>query len=166
MAFKRKPGPNLTTHVSAFFLFWEISKNSKEDKKKSHLKGNICRSHWSPDSVWNNKIQDFRINSTIIEMTLTFAQKRKKTCLRLSSIICIDYNADDFYMGQVQGVWESGAPADQRESNTWSRETCLSGWVGAGTRAVTSTARWSGARAAACWGPPPWGAGPVRKKKI
>lgn len=38
----------------------------------------------------------------------------------------------------------------------------LSGRVGAGTGAVTPAARRSGARAAACWGPSPWGAGPTR----
>lgn len=39
-------------------------------------------------------------------------------------------------------------------------KTRLSGGVRAGTRAVTPATGRSGARAAACWGPSPWGAGP------
>lgn len=39
-------------------------------------------------------------------------------------------------------------------------KTRLSRGVGAGTRAVTPATGRSGARAAACWRSPPWGAGP------
>lgn len=146
-----------------------MSKNSIEDKKKSHLKGNICRSHWSPDSVWNNKTQAFRINSTNYEMTLTFAQEKKKQNNDLSQTV---FN----HLHQLQCRWffirvEFRGSGNQelqliREDLTHGHrrlKTCLSGWVGAGTGAVTSTAGWSGARAAACWGPPPWGAGPMRR---
>lgn len=79
--------------------------------------------------------------------------------------VCVGYNVDDFNFQSTRSG-EQELQLFQRESRrslgVRSQGTRLSGGVGAGTGAVTPATRRSGARAAACGGPPPRGAGPAR----
>lgn len=78
--------------------------------------------------------------------------------------VYVGYNAEFYFSGESIRSEKTGTPADLVSDHliSWGRKNHLSGGVRAGTRAVAPTTRRSGARAAACWGSPPWGAGPEK----
>lgn len=149
-----------------------MSKNSIQVKKKSHFRRNICRSKWSPNSAWNNintepVFQD-RLNKKYETHICTQKKGGKKrlllsTCRHmfvLATMQMILFVLSPGGLGIRNSSWSE---RESKRTHVLRRQgTHLSGGVGAGTRAVTPATRRSGARAAACWGSPPWGAGPAR----
>lgn len=137
-----------------------MSKNSIQDKKKSHLKqkvawaeprlmikmANCCFGAAHPQNIWRS--------SSLHQK----CKKRRSTCRRVFMLATIQ---------RISSVFKSrrdGGHEVKLIRDRFKKTTGLSGGVGAGTRAMAPATRWSGARAAPSWGPPPRGARPARQK--